>query len=96
MRVAIIGLGEVGRCYAAPLQAHGVELSLCEARPSAAAQALADEWGTPIHASAGAWLQDADWVLSCVTGAQALAVNRRRRTCAVGQRWPTSPPPALT
>ena len=77
MRVAIIGLGEVGRCYAAPLKEHGVELSLCEARPSAAAQALADEWGTPLHASPGAWLQGTDWVLSCVTGAQALAVTEQ-------------------
>lgn len=74
MHVAIIGLGEVGRCYAQPLHEHGTKLSLCEARPSVAATDLAQAWGLPLHAAPGPWLADADWVLSCVTGAQALPV----------------------
>jgi 3-hydroxyisobutyrate dehydrogenase len=74
MKVAIIGLGEVGRCYAKPLQESGATLSLCEARPSAAANELARAWGLPMHAAPGPWLAEADWVLSCVTGAQALPV----------------------
>ncbi|WP_028998866.1 NAD(P)-binding domain-containing protein [Azohydromonas australica] len=74
MRVAIIGLGEVGRCYAKPLHEAGFELTLCEAWPSAAASELAAQWGLPIHDKPGAWLASAQWVLSCVTGAQALAV----------------------
>ncbi|MCU7370701.1 NAD(P)-binding domain-containing protein [Paucibacter sp. O1-1] len=77
MKVAIIGLGEVGRCYAQPLHEHGIELSLCEARPSAAAQELADAWVLPIHAQPDGWLADADWVLSCVTGAVALSVTEQ-------------------
>lgn len=74
MHVAIIGLGEVGRCYAAPLQAAGHELSLVETRPSAAARDMAARWGRPIHDRPNGQLASAEWVLSCVTGAQALAV----------------------
>lgn len=74
MRVAIIGLGEVGRCYAPPLHGAGFELSLCEPRPSTAATELASGWGIPLRSSIDAWLAPAQWVLSCVTGDQALAV----------------------
>jgi 3-hydroxyisobutyrate dehydrogenase len=74
MRVALIGLGEVGRCYAKPLHDAGVELSLCEAFPSPAAQELAEAWDLPIHAKPGDWLAPVHWVLSCVTGTQALPV----------------------
>ncbi|MBV0881450.1 6-phosphogluconate dehydrogenase [Noviherbaspirillum sp. L7-7A] len=74
MHIAIIGLGEVGRCYAKPLYEAGFELSLCEARPAKAAVELASSWGLPIHERPGEWLAPAQWVLSCVTGAQALLV----------------------
>lgn len=74
MQVAIIGLGEVGRCYAKPLRESNVDLLLCEARPSDAARALSSAWGLPIHAEPGPWLAGSDWVISCVTGAQALPV----------------------
>lgn len=74
MHIAIIGLGEVGRCYAAALHGAGFELSLCEARPAPAAAGLAADWGLAIHARPGAWLAQAEWVLSCVTGAVALEV----------------------
>lgn len=74
MRVAIIGLGEVGRCYAGPLRDSGVELLLCEARLSDAAREMAASWGGDVHPAPGPWLATADWVLSCVTGAQALPV----------------------
>lgn len=74
MTIAIIGLGEVGRCYAKPLLDAGFELLLCEARPSQAAHELAAHWGLPIHDKPGDWLAPARWVLSCVTGGQALNV----------------------
>lgn len=77
MKVAIIGLGEVGRCYARPLHDRNIELSLCEARPSEAAREMAACWGLPLHAAPGAWLADAGWVLSCVTGVQALPVAQQ-------------------
>lgn len=74
MNIAIIGLGEVGRCYAAPLHAAGNKLQLCEARVSEAARRLADASTLAIHESAGEWLRSADLVLSCVTGTTSLTV----------------------
>ena len=44
MRIAIIGVGEVGRCFAEPLQASGAELLLCEQKSSEATLALATAW----------------------------------------------------
>ena len=40
-RIALIGLGEVGRCYAAPLHAAAFSLSACEIRMTPAATTLA-------------------------------------------------------
>jgi len=74
MRLAIIGFGEVGRCYARALHDAGFELLLCEQRPSASALDISAEWALPLHSAPGAWLCDADWVISCVTGAHALPV----------------------
>jgi len=74
MKIAIIGLGEVGRCYAKALHAGGYALSLCDARPAPAAANLASAWELPVQTAIGAWLADYDWVLSCVTGAHALGV----------------------
>jgi len=74
MRIAIIGLGEVGRCYAKALQAAGYALDLCDARPSALAADMAAGWKLPVHTSIGGWLAGCDWVLSCVTGTHALGV----------------------
>ena len=74
MKIAIIGLGEVGRCYARPFHAGGHEIELCDARPSPASQELAADWQLSVHGSIGPWLRDCDWILSCVTGAHALDV----------------------
>ncbi|MDM0108359.1 NAD(P)-binding domain-containing protein [Variovorax sp. J22R24] len=74
MNIAIIGLGEVGRCYATPLHQAGYTLSLCEMHPSAAAQELAADAGLRIHEQAGPWLAEAQLVLSCVTGTTSLPV----------------------
>jgi 3-hydroxyisobutyrate dehydrogenase len=71
MGVAVIGLGEVGRCFAEPLLSAGHDLSFCEARLSYAASALVSNAQKPVHAELGAWLGAADQVLCCVTGAQA-------------------------
>lgn len=77
MHVAVIGLGEVGRCFAEPLLRAGYQVSLCEARPSPAAIELAQKLDLPIHPVAGDWLRDTNWVLSCVTGAVSLAVTKQ-------------------
>lgn len=74
MHIAIIGMGEVGRCYAKALHAAGFKLSVCEAMPSQAAADFAGSQGIHIHTKPGDWLASAAWVLSCVTGSQALAV----------------------
>lgn len=77
MNIAIIGLGEVGRCYAAPLHAAGHTLLLCEARVSAAARTLADALDLTIQGTVDHWLSNADMVLSCVTGTTSLPVLRQ-------------------
>lgn len=77
LRIAIIGLGEVGRCYAKPLHEAGYELLLCEAKPSAAALELSNQCNLPLHNQLGDWLTAADWVISCVTGAFALTVMQQ-------------------
>ena len=74
MNIAIIGLGEVGRCYAAPLHAAGHTLLLCESRPSDAAKAFTESAGLAVQSTIGAWLAEADIVLSCVTGTTSLPV----------------------
>lgn len=74
MHIAIIGLGEVGRCYARDLHAAGIALSLCNVRPSAAAVDCASSLALPLHTEPGAWLGQATWVLSCVPGTQSAGV----------------------
>jgi len=77
MKITIVGLGEVGRCYAQALANNTtLELSFCEQRIAPAAQMLADELGVAIHPKVGAWLGDSDCVLSCVVGTQSLEVTR--------------------
>ncbi|GAB3626272.1 NAD(P)-dependent oxidoreductase [Pandoraea terrae] len=75
MNIAIIGLGEVGRCYAHALAGGSdVTLLLCEQRISESAAQLASGLKLSIHESVGPWLNDADWVLSCVVGTKSLHV----------------------
>jgi len=74
MTIAIIGLGEVGRSYAAALRGANAALVLCDAHPAPAARALADEAGLALHERFGGWIGAPEWILSCVTGGQALAV----------------------
>lgn len=74
MKIAIIGLGEVGRCYAKALHAAGYALELCDARPAPSAAELAASWKLSVQTSVGPWLSACEWVISCVTGAHALGV----------------------
>lgn len=77
VRIAIIGLGEVGRCYASALHAAGHRLQLCESMPSKAALDLASSLDLPIQHDPGSWISASPWVLSCVTGASSLAVAQQ-------------------
>ncbi len=74
MKIAIIGLGEVGCCYAKPLHRAGYELYLCAPRPTQAALDLAMELGLPIYPHIDAWISEANWIILCVTGAHVLEV----------------------
>lgn len=75
MHIAVIGLGEVGRCYAGALaQRGGVQLALCDPAPSDAARDLAASLGLPINPDPGPWLAECDLVFACVVGTAALAV----------------------
>jgi 3-hydroxyisobutyrate dehydrogenase-like beta-hydroxyacid dehydrogenase len=77
IRIAIIGLGEVGRCYARGFaEIAGCSLGLCEPSPGVAASRLAEELGLKLHASPGPWLAAAEMVVSCVTGSAALDAFR--------------------
>ncbi|KXV04205.1 6-phosphogluconate dehydrogenase [Caballeronia megalochromosomata] len=72
MNIAIVGLGEVGRCYASALA--GVaqnKLMLCEQRVSELAAKLASDVNLPINEAVGPWLSEADWVFSCVVGTKS-------------------------
>ena len=74
MKLAVLGLGEVGRCFVAHLAERGFAMQLQAPRPDSAALALAARCKLNIHEGPGPWLGSADWVFSCVTGSQALAV----------------------
>lgn len=69
MKIAVVGLGEVGRTYAEALVAHGEhEVVLNDSRPSPAAEELSARIGDPIHTAPGPWLREVDRVWICVTG----------------------------
>jgi len=75
MNIAIVGLGEVGRCYASALASvAGNKLLLCEQRVSQLAANLARDINVPINEAVGPWLGEADWVFSCVVGTKSLQV----------------------
>jgi 3-hydroxyisobutyrate dehydrogenase len=75
MNIAIIGLGEVGRCYVTALAGMAeTKLLLCEQRVSELAAKLAEDAKQPIREAIGPWLAEADWVFSCVVGTKSLEV----------------------
>lgn len=77
MKIAILGVGEVGRTYAAALlAAGGHELRFCDAAPGAATRDFVARQGAVLHAAPGPWLAEAELVLSCVVGGAALEVLR--------------------
>jgi 3-hydroxyisobutyrate dehydrogenase len=78
MKLAIIGLGEVGRCYLETLTGvPGIEVTACERRMSEAATRLVERLGIIVKPEIGPWLQEADWILSSVVGTVSLDVARQ-------------------
>lgn len=82
MQIAIIGLGEVGQCYARMLHAAGHTLRLCAPRPSVAALHMAAALGLPVHTTLADAVAGVDWIFSCVTGTVALQVVQDLAGCA--------------
>jgi 3-hydroxyisobutyrate dehydrogenase-like beta-hydroxyacid dehydrogenase len=75
MKIALIGCGEVGQCYAAAWLTAGHSVyAICELRQDAAMQARVRDFGAALHAAPGDWLADADIVVSAVYGHAARAV----------------------
>ncbi len=75
MKLALIGGGMVGQCYAQAFAASGAWLcGIVDANPPAALHTLARASGTQVHTVGGAWLADADVVVSAVFGSVAREV----------------------
>ncbi|WP_082151449.1 NAD(P)-binding domain-containing protein [Caenimonas sp. SL110] len=82
MKLALIGGGMVGQCYAQAFAASGAQIcGIADAHPPEVLYMLARALGTPVHTTGGAWLADADVVVSAVFGAAA----REVATAALGQ-----------
>jgi len=78
MKIALIGCGEVGDCYAREWVAGGhVIVGIGELRQDAEMQARAASHGSVLHAEAGPWLAEADIVVSAVFGHAALEVAKQ-------------------
>jgi 3-hydroxyisobutyrate dehydrogenase len=76
MKIAVIGLGEVGRCYARAFVDGKIAIEACETHVSPAARQLADAVGINVHPGPGTWMADADIVVSAVTGGAAVDAAR--------------------
>ncbi|HTJ99084.1 MAG TPA: NAD(P)-binding domain-containing protein [Bordetella sp.] len=75
MKIALLGCGEVGHCYAQAWRTAGHEIAaVCELRQDADMQARVRGHGAVLHAAPGPWLADADVVVSAVYGHAALAL----------------------
>ena len=75
MRTAVIGIGEVGRCFApalAPLS--DGPLALCDRIPSPASKELAHRLNTSITSCVADAIAASDLIVSCVHGSSAPAV----------------------
>jgi len=78
MKFAVIGGGVVGRCYSQALANSNASLGgVWDILPTLALKELATSLGAPIHAAPGAWMAQADVVLSCVFGTAALDVAQQ-------------------
>ncbi|RTE44570.1 NAD(P)-dependent oxidoreductase, partial [Acinetobacter junii] len=72
MKFAILGGGMVGACYMQAFLEQGHSLvCLCELQPNAAVADAVQAAGAQVHAAPGAWLAEADVVVSAVFGTVA-------------------------
>lgn len=75
MKIALIGCGEVGHCYARAWTAAGHRIvGICDLRSDADMADRAKAAAAALHAEPGAWLAEADVVVSAVYGYNAAEV----------------------
>ena len=75
MKIALIGCGEVGHCYAQAWLSAGHDIiAVGELRQDAEMQARVQGYGAKLYATPGAWLAEADLVVSAVFGYAAQEV----------------------
>lgn len=73
--LAVIGGGVVGRCYSDAFAANGIQVcGIWDANPSPELEGFAAARAIPVHTMGGAWLAQADMVVSAVFGTAALEV----------------------
>ncbi|WP_088141419.1 NAD(P)-dependent oxidoreductase [Achromobacter xylosoxidans] len=78
MKIALMGCGEVGSCYAQAWRDAGHALvGICELRQDEEMAGRARRHGAGLHAEPGAWLGEADIVVSAVYGHAALEMARQ-------------------
>lgn len=78
MKIALIGCGEVGHCYARAWTAAGhTFVGICDLRQDSEMSARAQTAGASLHAEPGPWLSEADVVVSAVYGYNAAQVARQ-------------------
>jgi 3-hydroxyisobutyrate dehydrogenase len=80
--VAIIGMGEVGQCFAEAIaeavgSAGAAGLAVCDPHPRQEATALAGRLAAPLHGAPGDWLASCAIVISAVTGDVAAQMARK-------------------
>ena len=81
-RIALVGAGEVARCYGPALKSAGVEISfLLVRRETPAARELARQLQAELCLAPGEAWRGLDAVISAVTGAQAAAVAQAVLPC---------------
>jgi len=68
MKIAFIGMGEVGRAYAGALAGRGHAIHACDPAAGPAALDLIRDGGFLHHTSIGPWLGEIDLVFCCVDG----------------------------
>jgi 3-hydroxyisobutyrate dehydrogenase-like beta-hydroxyacid dehydrogenase len=75
MKIALLGCGEVGHCYAQAWTEAGHQVvAICDLRQDDEMQARSRSHGAVLHAAPGPWLSQAGVVVSAVFGRAALDV----------------------
>jgi 3-hydroxyisobutyrate dehydrogenase-like beta-hydroxyacid dehydrogenase len=78
MKIALIGGGMVGQCFAQAFAAHDMTVGwIWDAKPTPELHQCARSINANVHTDAGPWLSEADWVVSAVFGSAAYAVAEK-------------------